>query len=48
MMRSGVWSDIGSKTVMEDDHVVIDDLIKHLGSVAGQDSGAYYAVSLTT
>ena len=47
-MRSGVWSDIGPRSVMEDDHVVIDNLIEHLGSVAGQDSGAYYGVSSST
>jgi hypothetical protein len=33
---------------MEDDHVVIDNLIEHLGSIAGQDSGAYYGVSFGT
>lgn len=47
-MRSGVWSDIGPRSVMEDDHVVIDNLIEHLGSIAGQDSGAYYGVSFST
>lgn len=45
-IRSGVWNDIGSRQVMEDEHVLIDDLVEHLGSMfAGQASGSYYGVS---
>lgn len=44
-IRSGVWNDIGSRQVMEDEHVLIDDLVEHLGSMfAGQASGSYYGV----
>lgn len=45
-IRSGVWNDIGSRQVMEDEHVLIDDLVEHLGSMlTGQASGSYYGVS---
>lgn len=44
-IRSGVWNDIGSRQVMEDEHVLIDDLVEHLGSMfEGQASGSYYGV----
>ena len=30
---------------MEDEHVVIDNLVEHLGSMSVEDSGSYYGVS---
>ena len=44
-IRSGVWFDIGPRSVMEDEHVVIDNLVEHLGSMSVEDSGSYYGVS---
>eukprot|EP00249_Psilotum_nudum_P008170 c21088_g1_i1 orf=776-1477(+) len=45
IIRSGSWSDIGARFDMEDEHVLIDDLLGHLGSLAiGDATGAYYGV----
>lgn len=44
-IRSGGWTDIGQRNLMEDAHVCIDDLVKHLGElVIGESTGAYYGV----
>jgi hypothetical protein len=44
--RSGVWSDTGGRSVMEDAHIRIDDLETHLSSKGGvETSGAFYGVS---
>jgi hypothetical protein len=44
--RSGVWSDTGRRTAMEDAHVCIDNLQTHLGSEDGGEApGAFYGVS---
>ncbi|CAN5957978.1 unnamed protein product, partial [Sphagnum jensenii] len=43
--RSGVWSDTGRRTAMEDAHVCIDNLQTHLGSEDGGEApGAFYGV----
>eukprot|EP01018_Ginkgo_biloba_P015531 Gb_16142 [translate_table: standard] len=31
VLRSGSWAEIGPKIYMEDEHICIDDLVKHLG-----------------
>ncbi|XP_002982174.2 probable protein phosphatase 2C 57 [Selaginella moellendorffii] len=44
-IRSGGWADIGLRNHMEDAHVRIDDLVKHLGElVIGESTGSFYGV----
>lgn len=44
-IRSGVWLDIGSRQTMEDEHIRIDDLVEHLGSMfPGKGPSSYYGV----
>lgn len=46
LVRSGWWTDIGSRRLMEDAHVCIDDLDEHFGSFSGgEGSCAFYGVS---
>ncbi|KAH9310727.1 hypothetical protein KI387_025762 [Taxus chinensis] len=45
VFRSGSWAEMGHKRVMEDEHVCIDDLVEHLGSVYEcPGPGAFYGV----
>uniref|UniRef100_A0A0D6R2E2 protein-serine/threonine phosphatase n=1 Tax=Araucaria cunninghamii TaxID=56994 RepID=A0A0D6R2E2_ARACU len=45
VFRSGSWAEKGPKRDMEDEHICIDDLQQHLGSVVEfQASGAFYGV----
>ncbi|KAH7280783.1 hypothetical protein KP509_36G014400 [Ceratopteris richardii] len=44
-IRSGVWSDIGNRQYMEDEHVLVNDLEEYLGPEALiMTSGSYYGV----
>ena len=46
-VRSGAWSDQGPRQFMEDEHVLVDDLVSHLGSIlTWKGSGSYYGVKL--
>uniref|UniRef100_A0A3Q7E792 Uncharacterized protein n=1 Tax=Solanum lycopersicum TaxID=4081 RepID=A0A3Q7E792_SOLLC len=46
IFRSGSYSEIGPKPNMEDEHICINDLCKHIGSSKGLLSpGAFYGVS---
>ena len=46
VIRSGAWTDQGTRKSMEDEHIVIDDLISHLGSLfSWKGSGSFYGVS---
>lgn len=46
-IRSGEWSDIGSREYMEDTHVCITDLAKKFGSCyLGGDVVSFYGVSV--
>ncbi|RRT66731.1 hypothetical protein B296_00033760, partial [Ensete ventricosum] len=46
VFRSGSCSEIGPKPYMEDEHICIDNLVKHLGaSVNCPSPGAFYGVS---
>ncbi|XP_060195731.1 probable protein phosphatase 2C 47 [Lycium barbarum] len=45
IFRSGSYSEIGPKPNMEDEHICIDDLCKHIGASKGLPSpGAFYGV----
>ncbi|XP_010909291.1 probable protein phosphatase 2C 27 isoform X1 [Elaeis guineensis] len=45
VFRSGSCSEIGSKPYMEDEHICIDNLVKHLGALPDFPSpGAFYGV----
>jgi hypothetical protein len=45
-IRSGAWSDQGTRKSMEDEHILVDDLILHLGSfVPWNGPGSFYGVS---
>ncbi|KAF9594155.1 hypothetical protein IFM89_028812 [Coptis chinensis] len=45
IFRSGSWSEIGPKSYMEDEHICVDNLHKHLGAFADFPSpGAFYGV----
>ncbi|GLJ25324.1 hypothetical protein SUGI_0484780 [Cryptomeria japonica] len=45
VFRSGSWAEIGPKRYMEDEHICIDDLVEHLGTVSEcPEPGAFYGV----
>lgn len=45
-IRSGGFADIGSRRYMEDEHIRIDDLGQHLGSLINvPEPSAFYGVS---
>jgi protein phosphatase PTC2/3 len=46
IFRSGSWSEMGTKSYMEDEHVCIDNLVEHLNaSPSFPAPGAFYGVS---
>ena len=46
ILRSGEWSDIGSRTSMEDTHVCISDLAKKFGlNLLDKEAISFYGVS---
>lgn len=48
-LRSGEWSDIGSRSDMEDTHVCIEDLAKNFGyNLLGEEAISFYGVSSLT
>lgn len=48
-IRSGSFADIGRRRYMEDEHIRIDDLASHLGSLLACPSpSAFYGVPLLT
>ena len=47
IFRSGSCAEKGPKQYMEDEHICVDNLIKHLGSASDIPSpGAFYGVSI--
>lgn len=46
-IRSGAFADIGPRRYMEDEHIRIDDLSAHLGSIITvPEPSAFYGVSV--